>query len=157
METNKRLVTVGSHDPQVQDCYEAALSSTTRLVGRWESKGGAHVVELYKQDGTGYSWRTTGAGGYLGNHFDNDGEALAAFLPRLNAFQPARNKTPMRLVAVGAHDCRIPIDTDRAPRTVTCGGCEAEWCERCDPSPGPLCHTCHGRGYSTAAIKASRR
>lgn len=35
---------------------------------------------------------------------------------------------------------------------VTCGGCEREWCERCDPGPGALCHWCHGRGYSIAPV-----
>ncbi len=23
------------------------------------------------------------------------------------------------------------------------------WCDSCDPAHGPLCHYCHGRGYST--------
>lgn len=133
-------------------------ATDTRLVGRWESKGGAHVVELYKQDGTGYSYRARDASGYLGNHFENDGEALAAFLPRVNDFQPDANKTPMRPVGVGSHDCREQ-DCDGhpiAPLKATCGGCAAEWCDRCDPTPSALCHTCHGRGYSTAAIKPGR-
>jgi len=73
--------------------------SDTRLVGRWESKGGAHVVELYKKDGTGYFYRAIGAMGYLGNHFNSDDEVLAEFLPRVNDFQPDENKTPMRLVS----------------------------------------------------------
>lgn len=33
---------------------------------------------------------------------------------------------------------------------VTCGNCHNAWCEACDPAPAALCHTCHGRGYSTA-------
>lgn len=33
---------------------------------------------------------------------------------------------------------------------MTCGGCNRQWCERCDGTQGPLCHYCHGRGYSTA-------
>jgi hypothetical protein len=35
---------------------------------------------------------------------------------------------------------------------VTCHACESSWCETCDPTPSALCHTCHGRGYSTAEI-----
>ena len=35
---------------------------------------------------------------------------------------------------------------------VTCGGCDSAWCEKCDPGPSALCHTCHGRGYSTAPL-----
>lgn len=37
------------------------------------------------------------------------------------------------------------------PRVVvTCGSCTRQWCELCDGTHGPLCHYCHGRGYSTA-------
>jgi hypothetical protein len=32
----------------------------------------------------------------------------------------------------------------------TCGRCHSQWCADCDPCPAALCHTCHGRGYSTA-------
>lgn len=39
-----------------------------------------------------------------------------------------------------------------APDVVTCWGCLNQWCERCDPTPGPLCPWCNGRGYSTAPI-----
>jgi hypothetical protein len=35
---------------------------------------------------------------------------------------------------------------------VTCGNCERSWCERCDPTHGPLCHYCHGRGWSTSPL-----
>ena len=69
-----------------------------RLIARWESRGGAHAVELWKQEGSGWSYRATGAGGYLGNSFRDDVEALAAFQPRVNDFQPDSNKTPMRRV-----------------------------------------------------------
>ena len=39
---------------------------------------------------------------------------------------------------------------------VTCGICDAAWCEECDPAPSALCHYCHGRGYSTAEIRPPR-
>ena len=42
------------------------------------------------------------------------------------------------------HDC----ETSR----VTCGNCDSSWCEKCDPGPSALCHTCHGRGHSTAPL-----
>lgn len=34
----------------------------------------------------------------------------------------------------------------------SCGGCGRSWCDRCDPTPGPLCHYCNGRGYSLAPL-----
>ena len=44
-----------------------------------------------------------------------------------------------------AHDCEAS--------RVTCGNCDSSWCERCDPGPSALCHTCHGRGHSTAPLE----
>lgn len=42
-----------------------------------------------------------------------------------------------------------------AGHVVTCGGNRRHrWCEACDPAPSALCHWCHGRGYSTAPIRA---
>jgi len=66
---------------------------------------------------------------------------------------------------MSGHVCR---DRDGAPRVdddgrpvrplvVTCGGCGLQWCERCDAAPGPLCHACHGRGYSTAPLNRRGR
>ena len=49
-------------------------------------------------------------------------------------------------------EARCECDPEE-PKRVTCGNCSAEWCERCDPAPSALCHTCHGRGYSTAPLK----
>lgn len=34
----------------------------------------------------------------------------------------------------------------------TCGNCGASWNDAADPAPAALCHTCHGRGYSTAEL-----
>jgi hypothetical protein len=42
------------------------------------------------------------------------------------------------------HDCEAS--------RVTCGNCDSSWCERCDPGPSALCHTCHGRGHSIAPL-----
>jgi hypothetical protein len=42
--------------------------------------------------------------------------------------------------------------TCEVPDAVTCGNCERSWCERCDPTPGPLCHFCHGRGDTDAEL-----
>lgn len=36
---------------------------------------------------------------------------------------------------------------------VTCGNCGNSWCEKCDPAPSALCHTCHGRGHSLKPLK----
>ncbi len=45
----------------------------------------------------------------------------------------------------------IPLACEHAAEwVVTCGICDAHWCEKCDPGPAALCHTCHGRGYSLA-------
>ena len=41
-----------------------------------------------------------------------------------------------------------PVNAD----VVTCGNCGDSWCEHCDPAPAALCHTCNGRGHSTAKI-----
>jgi len=74
--------------------------SGKRLVARWESKGGAHIVELWKLDGSGYSYSATGGSGYLGNDLTNDAEAIKVMEPRANSFQPDRNRTPMQLVRI---------------------------------------------------------
>ena len=68
-----------------------------RLVGRWESKGGAYTLEVWKAEGSGWYYRAVGAGGYLGNHYTTDDEAIAA-IGDINRFQPDANKTPMQRV-----------------------------------------------------------
>ncbi len=52
------------------------------------------------------------------------------------------------------HTCNVTDDDGRAvaPDRVTCGNCGNSWCERCDPAPSAQCHTCTGRGYSTAPL-----
>lgn len=52
------------------------------------------------------------------------------------------------------HDCgRVDANGDPvSPERVTCGHCGRSWCERCDPCPSALCHWCHGRGDSSAAL-----
>jgi hypothetical protein len=54
------------------------------------------------------------------------------------------------------HTCEGTDDDGRplAPEKVSCPGCGLEWCERCDPAPSALCHTCHGRGYSDAPMNS---
>ena len=69
-----------------------------RLVARWESTRGAHVVELYKSVGSGWSYRSLAAGGYLGNHWANDAQVIAAFELRVDEFQPDCNKLPMKRI-----------------------------------------------------------
>lgn len=53
--------------------------------------------------------------------------------------------------------CITLVDEDQCgcdcAKVVTCGGCHASWCERCDPAPSALCHVCHGRGYTTARVR----
>jgi hypothetical protein len=71
-----------------------------RKVARWESKGGSHIVELWKLDGSGWYYRATNAGGYLGNEFQDDKEVIESFLPRVNDFQPDKNVTPMRRISL---------------------------------------------------------
>lgn len=86
-----------------------------RLVARWESKGHAHIVELWKQGGSGYCYRATGASGYLGNDFANDAEAIASLEPRINIFQPDRNRTPMKRVKLSHVGVRVKF---RALRSI---------------------------------------
>jgi len=52
------------------------------------------------------------------------------------------------------HTCGKTDENGRhlAPDKTTCARCGRSWCERCDPSPGPLCHYCHGRGWSKAPL-----
>jgi hypothetical protein len=38
----------------------------------------------------------------------------------------------------------------------TCMSCFYSWCDHCDGAHGPLCHKCHGRGYSTAPLETPR-
>lgn len=75
-----------------------------RLVARWESRGGAHVVELWKPEGAGYSYRATGGGGSCGI-VGTDADAIA-YMERdmgwgdgtraVDLHQPDANTTPMR-------------------------------------------------------------
>ena len=74
-----------------------------------------------------------------------DGERTAEdFIGR--GFDARTARAMADLVAALPHAC------ERVER-VTCGACDATWCERCDPAPSALCHTCHGRGHSTAALE----
>ncbi len=54
-------------------------------------------------------------------------------------------------------DVSPPWHACESPVAVTCGSCHASWCERCDPAPSALCHTCHGRGHSTAPLQRAFR
>lgn len=42
---------------------------------------------------------------------------------------------------------------DSSNAKTTCGSCDSIWCGDCDPAPSALCHTCHGRGHSTASFQ----
>lgn len=55
---------------------------------------------------------------------------------------------------VARHHCNRTDDDGRPlkPLTATCGSCGRSWCERCDPTPSPLCHYCNGMGYSNAPV-----
>ena len=79
--------------------HQGETMSGNHLVARWESGGGAHYVELWKQAGSGWCYRANGAGGYLGNDFTSDGAALEYFEPQVGRFQPDANKRPMRRVS----------------------------------------------------------
>ena len=72
---------------------------TKTLIGRWESRGGAHVVELHKQERSGYCYRATGVSGYLGTGI-TEAQAIAIIEARCaigaGYFQPDRAKTPMK-------------------------------------------------------------
>ncbi len=52
---------------------------------------------------------------------------------------------------IRVNDFGDPIAAD----VTTCGHCGNSWCERCDPTPSPLCHTCHGRGFSHAELASA--
>jgi len=65
---------------------------------------------------------------------------------------PLENTPPE--LRIQRHRCRGTDDDGRPliPDKKTCGNCERSWCERCDSTPGPLCHFCHGRGHSEAEL-----
>jgi hypothetical protein len=74
-----------------------------KTIARWESRGGAYFAELYKAEGSGYYYKGSGCGGYLGNDVSEE-QALAMLearcAPGAGFFQPDNNKTPMRRVEV---------------------------------------------------------
>lgn len=51
------------------------------------------------------------------------------------------------------HECESKYEPKPEPEVTECGDCGLQWCGRCDPTHGPLCHRCHGRGYTTAPIR----
>jgi hypothetical protein len=62
-------------------------------------------------------------------------------------------------IVSGGQDLFLDTDTEHRVEkhrdhdaVVTCGNCGKSWCEACDPAPSALCHSCHGRGYSTAQV-----
>lgn len=71
------------------------------LIGRWESRNGAHVAELWKMHGSGYYYTGNGCSGYFGNDI-NEAQAIAMMeercQPGMGYFQPDANKTAMRRV-----------------------------------------------------------
>ncbi len=68
-----------------------------KMIARWESRGGAHWVEVFR-DEYGYSYKANGAGGFIGS----SQEALDLLNLRIakGDFLPDAAKTPMRQVAV---------------------------------------------------------
>jgi hypothetical protein len=74
-----------------------------KLIGRWESRSGNHVVELWKAEGSGYYYRSAGASGYLGNDITEQSAIdliEARCQPGAGFFQPDDNKLPLRRVEV---------------------------------------------------------
>lgn len=63
-------------------------------LARWQTRGGAHWVELYC-DSYGYSYRARGAMGFLGKLDGDDITAIGLMELRLADFAPDKAKTPM--------------------------------------------------------------
>lgn len=84
-----------------------------------------------------------------------EGRALAAKLRR-----EVREAIAERAAAFAESEAlqaeRGARDACATPARVTCGSCGRAWCEHCDPAPAALCHYCHGRGYTAAALDAER-
>lgn len=83
----------------------------------------------------------------------------AAMVRRAAPKAPSRTRRGKALVEV-VHVC---TDDEGNPRTddddrplkpdkTTCGKCGRSWCDRCDPTHGPLCPWCAGYGYSSAPM-----
>jgi len=65
-------------------------------------------------------------------------------------YDESENEQICLVVGCTQHHCWIFPMTP--PIVATCGNCDRSWCEKCDPTPGPLCHFCHGYGYTRAEI-----
>lgn len=70
-----------------------------RARARWESKGGKHFFNLYR-DGYGYGYTCSGGMGHFGSTFADDDAAIAYVLAsgKVASSQPDANTTPMRRV-----------------------------------------------------------
>jgi hypothetical protein len=79
-----------------------------RLVARWTSRSGKHHVALY-HDAFGYFYNATGGSGYLGK-LASDEAAIRALEPRVNDFQPDRNRTPMLRTNPAMHVASLLFD-----------------------------------------------
>ena len=67
------------------------------LIARWESRRGAHWVDLYRTEGGGYCYSATNGGGTLGP-FSSDDDAISYMGVRVDNFQPDSNRTSMARV-----------------------------------------------------------
>lgn len=81
---------------------------------------------------------------------DEDGRILASLH---DIVVTSANSPYLRVVAAELAAELLATHAECHART-TCGACGNAWCERCDPAPSSLCHWCHGRGSSTAAMDA---
>lgn len=79
-----------------------------RLVARWTSRSGKHHVALY-HDAMGYFYNATGGSGYLGK-LASDEAAIHALEPRVNDFQPDKNRTPMIRTNPAMHVASLLFD-----------------------------------------------
>ena len=109
-----------------------------RLVARWASRSGKHHVTLY-HDALGYFYNATGGSGYLGK-LASDEAAIRTLEPRVNDFQPDRNRTPM----VRTNPRANPRFSWHKIRCLTCGRVERYRGLAHIGAPGHRCMSCHG-------------
>ena len=114
-------------------------------VARWQSKGGKYTLSLFRDD-TGFFYRGTDCGGYLGPM--DTLTAIADIERRLPDFQADANKTPMRRVYPPEDGQEGSMTSNAQART--CDGCGGSgWTSVPRDGNDQGCLVCDGTGVVT--------
>ena len=86
----------GPKSPNPPHGYEPGGPGGRILIARWESRGGAHWVDLHKDSSGNFGYSTDGGGGHLGKMTQE--EAMATMEGKLGYLTPDKLKTGLRRV-----------------------------------------------------------